>query len=159
MADECNCDCHNSDIAHAVACCFQCPYCGLDITVAGYDQHEKRCERLHIFDVEIEYFDEHRKELCQYHMGQFALIKGTIVHGFYDSHTGAYVAGINIFGVDTSFFIKEVQLEDEVICIPTIFQIEESEHLHGGVVAVYTHTEYGTLMVDIEISRLNSHES
>lgn len=42
--NECNCECHrNPNVKHFVACCVQCPYCG--VQVKSYIEHVKTCKR------------------------------------------------------------------------------------------------------------------
>ena len=45
VKEECDCSCHHSqDEKKAVAdCCQLCPHCGLNIKIAFYDDHFKRC--------------------------------------------------------------------------------------------------------------------
>lgn len=69
---------------------------------------------MHVLDIEVGFFDQHREEWFEHHAGKFALVKGTIVHDFYDTRENAYEEGVRIFGL-VPFLIKEVQLVDEVI--------------------------------------------
>ncbi len=71
----------------------------------------------HVLDVELGFFDQNREEWCKHHTGKFALVQGTIVHDFYDTHDRAYEVGCQIWGL-VPFLIKEVQLEDKVIFMP-----------------------------------------
>lgn len=68
----------------------------------------------HVLDIELGYFDQHRKEWFKHHAGKFALIKGTTVYDFYDNRNSAYEAGVQLWGL-VPFLIKEVQLEDAII--------------------------------------------
>jgi len=72
---------------------------------------------VHILDIELGYFDQHRKEWLQHHTGKFALIKGATIHDFYDTPDNAYEVGVQLWGV-VPFLIKEVQLEDIIIYGP-----------------------------------------
>ncbi|KKN70884.1 hypothetical protein LCGC14_0426700 [marine sediment metagenome] len=71
-----------------------------------------------VLKIEIEFFEQHRKEWYDYHAGKIALVKGAAIHGFFDDYGNALSAGYDKFGV-VSFLIKEVQLKDEVVFIPT----------------------------------------
>lgn len=41
----CTCPCHkpNARIMHVMACCVNCPNCGLNITYEAYGMHKKTC--------------------------------------------------------------------------------------------------------------------
>lgn len=89
----------------------------------------------HILDIELGFFDQNRKKWFEHHAGKFALIKGVTVHDFYDTANRAYEVGCDIWGIEFPFLIKEVQLVDEVIFIPTIFStrmkaIEEDQKVY-----------------------------
>lgn len=122
--DECTCGCHNvregAKVAHCMACCRQCHYCHKNISVLAYDEHEKQCRlknSIHALDIELGYFDQHRKEWFEHHAGKFVLLKGTTVHDFYDTRDMAYKVGCEIWGL-VPFLIKEVQLQDKVLFMP-----------------------------------------
>ncbi|KKN98899.1 hypothetical protein LCGC14_0141400 [marine sediment metagenome] len=67
--------------------------------------------------VELEYFEQHRKEWCKHHLGKVAVISGTILHGFYDTCEAALEVGYDKCGVDQPFLIKEVRIKDKVVLI------------------------------------------
>ncbi len=58
-------------------------------------------------------WDTYRKEvgrlIAEGHEGEFVLIKGTEIGGFYDSFWEAHRAGLERFGVFSPFFIHQVQ--------------------------------------------------
>ena len=62
---------------------------------------------------ETEVFNAHLEEWRRTHLGQFALIKGQEVVGFYDSLTDAFSMGTKRFGLD-DFFIKQIIPRDTV---------------------------------------------
>ena len=115
--DECNCACHNprkgTKIMHCVACCRQCPYCKTNISSFAFDEHEKRCEKNHIFDTEIAYFNQHRKEWFDHHADKISLVHGTTLYGFYDNYDDALKVGYDKLGL-VPFLLKEVLLQDRV---------------------------------------------
>ena len=75
-----------------------------------------------VLDTELEYFEQHRMEWYEGHAGKFALVKGTTLHGFFDTYDLALQAGYLIHGlvlnVPAPFLIKEVQMRDRVIYMP-----------------------------------------
>lgn len=66
-------------------------------------------------DIEIDFFNQYRKEWFKHHAGKWALIKGTTIHDFYDTSERAYEVGLEVYGLETSFLIQKVQLIDTVI--------------------------------------------
>ena len=78
---------------------------------------------MHALDIELGFFDQHREEWFEHHAGKFALIKGVTVHDFYDTQDRAYEVGCQLWGL-VPFLIKEVQLVDKVVYIPTIFSVK-----------------------------------
>ncbi len=71
-----------------------------------------------VLKIEIEFFEQHRKEWYEHHAGKIALIKGAVIHEFFDDYENALQAGYDKLGI-VSFLLKEVRLEDEVVFIPT----------------------------------------
>ncbi len=43
----CTCSCHDDgmEVYHVMACCYQCPHCGLNINRGYVEEHEKRCRQ------------------------------------------------------------------------------------------------------------------
>jgi len=62
---------------------------------------------------ETKVYNARLEEWRKTNMGQFVLIKGESVIGFYDSLTDAFSAGIKRFGLD-DFFIKQIIPRDAV---------------------------------------------
>lgn len=133
---ECKCKCHNppegAHISHFAACCHQCPYCKKNIAIHHIDEHKEECAPIHVLDIELGFFDQNRQKWFEHHAGKIALIKGTTVHDFYDTLDRAYEVGCQLWGL-TPFLIKEVQLVDEIIYLPTIFSVtvrdeDQDEH-------------------------------
>ncbi len=46
----CTCSCHDDgmEVYHVMACCYQCPHCGLNINRGYVEEHEKRCYQEHL---------------------------------------------------------------------------------------------------------------
>ncbi len=66
-----------------------------------------------VLKVEIEFFEQHRKEWFEHHAGKIVVIHGTTVHGFYDTYETALQVGYEKCGI-VSFLLKEVLLEDRI---------------------------------------------
>ena len=49
-------------------------------------------------DTELGFFEQHCKEWLQEHGGEFALIKGTTLHGFYATAISGFEAGLQCIG-------------------------------------------------------------
>ena len=101
-----------------MACCHQCPCCQKNIVVDQIDEHKNKCDPDHVLSVELDYFEQHRKEWFEYHAGKIALVYKTTVHDFYDSYKNALIAGYEKYG-NIPFLLKEVQLVDEVFFLPS----------------------------------------
>lgn len=69
-----------------------------------------------VLDTELQFFNENRQEWFKYHAGKFALVKGTILYGFYDNNETAYRVGVEVWG-NVAFLIQEVQLKDAMVWI------------------------------------------
>ena len=63
---------------------------------------------------EYDFFLTHLNEFMKTHLHEFVVIKGEQVIGFFDSYENSLRAGVTRFGSQTSFFIKEVQEEEEI---------------------------------------------
>ncbi len=75
------------------------------------------------FKHELAYFNEHREEWCQEHTGQFVIIRGTTLGGFWDTANDALRVGYARFGLEI-FLIKEVQLVDELLFFPSPLSVD-----------------------------------
>ena len=113
----------DTDITRETTRGFQCPHCRLIISTHTYADHIRLCRQkygknsVHVLDIELGYFKQHRKEWFKHHAGKFALIKGATIHDFYDTADYAYEIGVELWGM-VPFLIKEVQLEDAVVDAP-----------------------------------------
>lgn len=114
MDYECDCACHHEDVEinHCMTCCYECPHCHMNISTFFHDEHKKYCKTSGTLNVELEYFDQNREEWFKHHAGKFALIKGAVARGFYDTAENAFKVGVSLFGI-VPFLIKKVLLEDE----------------------------------------------
>jgi hypothetical protein len=71
-----------------------------------------------LFKTEIDFFEQHRKEWFEHNAGKIAVVHGTTLYGFYDTYETALEVGYDKCGVESSFLMKEVLLDDR---IETIF--------------------------------------
>lgn len=123
MIDEkCRCNCHNNrggiEVRHMGPCCLKCHFCSIYVPVSAVSAHKKRCalDNVSVFATELEYFEQYRIEWCEGYIGKFALIKGTTLHGFFDTYNLALSAGYKIRSLNIDpFLIKEVQMRDRVL--------------------------------------------
>lgn len=70
-----------------------------------------------MFEQENKFFEEKKFELLKYHEGKYALIKGSDLHGIFDTDRRAFEVGVEKFGLQ-SFMIKHILEKDEAIRIP-----------------------------------------
>ena len=66
--------------------------------------------------LELRVFQQAKKEWLKSHAGEFAVISGTTVAGFYPDFPSAYCAGLGKFGF-RDILIKRVCAEDPVYVI------------------------------------------
>jgi hypothetical protein len=68
-------------------------------------------------ETELRTFDQHRNEWLQSHLGDFVVIAGTTVAGFYSDYEKAFKAGLDRFGVRGDFLVKQLYAEEPVYLI------------------------------------------
>lgn len=68
-------------------------------------------------ETEFQYFDKNREKFLAVADGQFAVIKGEVLLGFFGSEEEAYKAAMKKCGLEP-FLIKEVLPEDPIEQIP-----------------------------------------
>jgi len=66
---------------------------------------------------ELQVFERHRKEWLRSHPGEFAVIVGTKVAGFFTDYESAFRAGLEAAGLGNSFLIRQVWAEEPVYLI------------------------------------------
>ena len=60
-------------------------------------------------EAELRVFEDHRWEWAQFHLGKFVVIReGTVVNSFFDDYEDAFRAGIQQFGAERNFLIKQI---------------------------------------------------
>ena len=82
-----------------------------------------------VFDTEL---DTYRKGISEWteHIGEFVLIKGSDVAGFYGSYREAIAEGYRRFGLDT-FLVRQVKIVDQAHFVPPIGRIVDAA-LHAS---------------------------
>ena len=66
---------------------------------------------------ELGVFEQHKKEWLQSHPGEFVVLAATSVAGFYPDYESAFRAGLQTFGIDGKFLVKQVCAEEPVYLI------------------------------------------
>jgi hypothetical protein len=68
---------------------------------------------------ELKFFGENHAKWSEDHPGQFVLVKGRELVGFFDQPETALTTGARLFGAD-SFLVRRVDASDEDIYIPAL---------------------------------------
>lgn len=66
---------------------------------------------------ELQIFDQHRKEWVKTHPGEFVVIVGTIVEGFFGDYETAFREGLKKAAKSQNFLVKQVWAEEPVYLI------------------------------------------
>ncbi len=70
------------------------------------------------FSTELTVFERHRQEWSRLHPGEFVVIRGEeVADQFFGSYTDALKAGLQRFGVQRPFLVKQVWITEPVYCI------------------------------------------
>jgi hypothetical protein len=60
-------------------------------------------------EIELGVFDENHSQWTKTHLGKFVVIQGrTIAGGFFDAYEDAFLAGVQQFGTEHYFLIKQI---------------------------------------------------
>ena len=65
---------------------------------------------------ELKFYAAHKQEFLKAHCGEYVVIKGTCVLGFFQSWEVAFRSGVQAFGVEKDFLVKQVLVRE-----PTYF--------------------------------------
>jgi Flp pilus assembly protein TadD len=65
------------------------------------------------------YYEANRAELLKEHPGKFALIKGSVLIGAFDTAENAYVEGLKLFG-NTPFMVKQTLPQEPIAHLPAL---------------------------------------
>lgn len=74
-------------------------------------------EKEEILQDEIRFFELHRSEWLQSHPGEYVVITGTNVAGFYSDYESAFKAGLAAAGLGKNFLLKQVWAKEPVYVI------------------------------------------
>lgn len=70
------------------------------------------------FSAELMVFEQYRQQWSQSHPGEFVVIRGDeVADGFFDTYTDALKAGLQKFGVQRPFLVKQVWITEPVYLI------------------------------------------
>jgi hypothetical protein len=69
--------------------------------------------------VELSWFEDHRKELCNEHLGKFAVVHGIELIGIYDDFSTAFKSGYEKTGTP-SILVKQILPTDDVFSAPAL---------------------------------------
>lgn len=67
--------------------------------------------------IDYKFFEAHRSEWSNMHSDEFALVCNRALAGFYKSYEDAYKAGLQAFGVNSQFLVKQVCAVEPVFFI------------------------------------------
>ncbi len=79
----------------------------------------KKQEDRSVLAQELEYFEQNREEFLKHYDGQFALVKGSELHGTFTKEVEAFEAGVELFGT-APFLIKQVLESDTLAQVPAL---------------------------------------
>jgi hypothetical protein len=71
----------------------------------------------HAFQIERQTFEAHKGEWAKTREGQFVVIRGDEVAGFYEDYEKAFRSAISQFGFGTQFFIKQIYSTEPIFYI------------------------------------------
>ena len=63
---------------------------------------------------ELECYAAHKEEFLENHSGEYVVVKGTCVLGFFQSWEVAFRTGVQAFGVREDFLVKRVLAREPV---------------------------------------------
>lgn len=70
------------------------------------------------FSTELTVFEKHRQEWSRSHPGEFVVIRGDeIADGFFGTYAEAIRAGLQRFGVQSGFLVKQVWVTEPVYLV------------------------------------------
>lgn len=70
-----------------------------------------------MFSAERAVFEKNRKKWVRTHPGEFVVIQGNEVAGFFKDYSDALKAGLKQFGVTREFFIQQVWINEPVYLV------------------------------------------
>jgi len=70
-----------------------------------------------VLESELRVFESHRQEWLRAHLGKFVVIGNGNVAGFFDDYESALQAGLQKFGLNSEFLVKQVAAEEPIYLI------------------------------------------
>jgi hypothetical protein len=67
--------------------------------------------------IETELYEVHKSEWLKTHRGEFVVVKGHELLGFFAEFHDAYGAGVEKYGVDEDFLVKRVVSQEPVFVV------------------------------------------
>jgi hypothetical protein len=67
--------------------------------------------------IETELYESHKSEWLQTHRGEFVVIQGDALLGFFADFHGAYHAGVKKYGIDRDFLVKRIVAQEPVFLV------------------------------------------
>ena len=68
-----------------------------------------------LLSAELRVFEQHRGEWSRSHPGDYVVIQdNSIVEGFFGSYAEAFKAGLEKFGIERAFLVKQVWMTEPV---------------------------------------------
>jgi hypothetical protein len=64
--------------------------------------------------IELQFYAAHKQEFLKRHSGEYVVIHGTTVLGFFQSWEQAFRSGVDAFGVKEDFPVKQVLARDPI---------------------------------------------
>ena len=66
---------------------------------------------------ELDYYELHKHDWLREHSGDYVVLKGNSVLGFYTAFEAAYRAGATSFGIGEDFLVKQILEHDPVFFV------------------------------------------
>lgn len=67
-----------------------------------------------LLGTEIQFYDSHKQEWLASHAGDFVVVGGSTVVGFYSDYRSAFEAGLQALGVASPFLVRQVCHQEPV---------------------------------------------
>ena len=81
------------------------------------EQNNWRLEEQSRLATELEVYAAHKNEWLQEHSGEYVVVKGSTVLGFYAAWEQALRAGVEAFGVREDFLVRQVLAREPVFFV------------------------------------------
>lgn len=64
--------------------------------------------------IELKFYATHKQEFLKGHRGEYVVIQGTTLLGFFQSWEQAFRSGVHAFGVQQDFLVKQVLTREPI---------------------------------------------